>query len=104
MITVDHTAQIELQKLLSENHFPGIRIKVMGGGCSGFMTHFDFDYAKENDKVFDFNGGKVFVDPKSYLYVQNSLLKFSGGLNGRGFELEVEGAKKTCGCGQSFSV
>jgi iron-sulfur cluster assembly protein len=83
----------------------GLRIAVVGGGCSGLSYKLEFQ--KEpvaNDKVFEQAGVKIFVDPKSFLYVKGLTLDYSGGLNGTGFTFSNPNASKSCGCGTSFSV
>jgi iron-sulfur cluster assembly protein len=82
-----------------------LRIKVIGGGCSGMQYKLDFETAKqENDKTFTERGIEVVIDTKSYLYLIGSQLDFSGGLNGKGFFISNPNAKKSCGCGTSFAV
>lgn len=82
-----------------------LRLSVTGGGCSGLSYKLDFDSEiKPNEKTFDHEGIKVVVDPKSYLYLDGMTLDFSGGLNGKGFVFENPNAKKSCGCGSSFST
>lgn len=83
----------------------GLRIAVVGGGCSGLSYKLDFQ--KEplaTDKVFEIDGVKVFIDPKSFLYVKGLTLDYSGGLNGTGFTFKNPNATKSCGCGTSFAV
>ncbi len=82
-----------------------LRISVKAGGCSGMTYDLSFDDSKgEKDKTFAAHGVEVVVDTKSYLYILGSTLDFSGGLNGKGFFLTNPNAKKSCGCGTSFSV
>ena len=83
----------------------GLRIAVVGGGCSGMS--YKLDFAKESqptDKVFEQDGVKVFIDPKSFLYVRGLTLDYQGGLNGTGFTFQNPNAAKSCGCGTSFAV
>lgn len=82
-----------------------LRIRVIGGGCSGMQYKLDFETTKaENDKTFTERGIEVVIDTKSYLYLIGSQLEFSGGLNGKGFFITNPNAKKSCGCGTSFAV
>lgn len=82
-----------------------IRVAVKGGGCSGLMYDLDFDNEKhENDQVFEDKGIKISVDKKSLLYLVGTVLDFSDGLNGKGFQFVNPNASRTCGCGESFSV
>ncbi len=96
---------LELKKggSVSSNHF--IRVSVVSGGCSGLSYKMDFDNeSRPNDQVFEHNGIKVVTDLKSFLYLFNTTLEFSGGLNGKGFAFNNPNASRTCGCGESFAV
>ena len=96
---------IELMKgeNLSEDYF--IRVSVTSGGCSGLSYKMDFDNETQpNDQVFEDNGVKVVTDLKSFLYLCNTTLEFSGGLNGKGFYFNNPNASRECGCGESFAV
>jgi iron-sulfur cluster assembly protein len=82
-----------------------IRVSVVGGGCSGLSYKLDFDnVSKPMDQVFDNEGVKVVTDLKSFLYLVNTTLEFSEGLNGKGFYFNNPNATRTCGCGESFAV
>lgn len=82
-----------------------IRVSVTSGGCSGLSYQMDFDTEMQpRDQVFDNNGIKVVTDLKSFLYLCNSTLEFSGGLNGKGFHFTNPNATRSCGCGESFAV
>lgn len=82
-----------------------IRVSVTSGGCSGLTYNMEFDNeSQENDQVFEDNGVKVVTDLKSFLYLCNTTLEFSGGLNGKGFYFNNPNASRTCGCGESFAV
>ena len=82
-----------------------VRVGVVGGGCSGLSYKLDFDNeAKPMDQVFEDNGIKIVTDLKSFLYLVNTTLDFSDGLNGKGFYFSNPNASRTCGCGESFSV
>ncbi len=96
-----------LKKLLDERNTPnaGLRIAVKGGGCSGLAYHMEWaEQAKERDKVFERDGVRVFVDPKSYLYLMGTELVYEDGLLASGFKLANPNAKGACGCGDSFTV
>ncbi len=82
----------------------GLRLAVVGGGCSGFSYKMDFDFEKEKDNIFSFEGFKVFIDPKSSIYLKGIILDFKDGLNGKGFTFDNPNAKNTCGCGESFTI
>jgi iron-sulfur cluster assembly protein len=82
-----------------------LRVGVVGGGCSGLSYKLDFDNEqKPMDQVFEDNGLKVVTDLKSFLYLVNTTLDFSDGLNGKGFYFRNPNASRTCGCGESFAV
>jgi len=82
----------------------GIRVGVVGGGCSGFQYSMDFENeAKEGDNVVDQGGVKLFLDPMSSMYLQGVTIDYIVGLQGAGFKFVNPNAKNTCGCGQSFS-
>ncbi len=84
-------------------HF--VRVSVTSGGCSGLTYNMDFDDTSQpNDQVFEDKGIKVVTDLKSFLYLFNTTLDFSGGLDGKGFHFINPNASRTCGCGESFSV
>jgi iron-sulfur cluster assembly protein len=82
-----------------------LRVSVTGGGCSGMSYKLDFvQEVGERDKVYEQDSVKVIVDPKSHLYLDGMELDYSGGLNGKGFVFNNPNAKKSCGCGNSFSA
>src|SRR6266487_1678138 len=82
-----------------------VRVGVAGGGCSGLSYKLDFDNEqKPTDQVFENNGVKIVTDLKSFLYLVNTTLDFSDGLNGKGFHFINPNASRTCGCGESFAV
>lgn len=83
-----------------------LRVQVAGGGCSGMSYKLGFDNhaPAASDKTFEKDGVKVVVDAKSYLYLAGTELDFSDGLNGTGFVFNNPNAKRTCGCGSSFSA
>ena len=83
----------------------GLRVAVKGGGCSGMTYDLSItDKELESDKVVEQYGVKVMVDKKSYIFLVGTQLDFSDGLNGKGFVFTNPNAKKSCGCGTSFSV
>lgn len=108
MLFVADTAKEKISELmkdaqLTEQHF--VRVSVTSGGCSGLTYNMDFDDSSHpDDQVFEDNGVKVVTDLKSFLYLCNTTLEFSGGLNGKGFFFNNPNAERTCGCGESFAV
>jgi len=83
----------------------GLRLGVVGGGCSGFSYNMSFDNsAGMMDKSFEFDGLKVFVDATSLMYLSGCVVDYVETLEGAGFKFENPNVKSTCGCGSSFSV
>jgi iron-sulfur cluster assembly protein len=82
----------------------GLRLAVIGGGCSGLQYNIEFSDLKEKDNVIKTDNVQIFVDPKSSIYLKDVVLDFKDGLNGKGFVFENPNATNTCGCGESFSV
>ena len=107
MISLSENAVKQIKKFREESGLPGggLRIGVIGGGCSGMSYKLDFQKEPNaDDKIFEQDGVKIFVDSKSYLYVKGLELDYSGGLNGTGFTFRNPNATKSCGCGTSFAV
>lgn len=107
-IRITQKALNEVKKIKSQNSIPddyGLRVGVKGGGCSGMSYTLGFDASeKELDRVYETQGVRVFIDPKSLFYLMGVTLDYSDGLNGRGFTFNNPNATKTCGCGSSFGV
>ena len=96
---------LELKKEEGRTDNENIRVSVKGGGCSGLMYDLGFDASiVDTDHVFEDKGVKIVVDRKSLLYLAGTVLEFSDGLNGKGFQFVNPNASRTCGCGESFSV
>lgn len=108
MIIVSDKAKeriLELKKEEGRTDNENIRVSVKGGGCSGLMYDLGFDATMvDTDHVFEDKGVKILVDRKSLLYLAGTVLEFSDGLNGKGFQFINPNASRTCGCGESFSV
>jgi iron-sulfur cluster assembly accessory protein len=105
VILTDRAAQMVKEAIEQENlQGHGIRIGVVGGGCSGFQYSMDFESAaKDGDVVLEQSGVKLFVDPMSSMYLQGVTIDYVQGLQGAGFKFTNPNAKNTCGCGSSFS-
>jgi iron-sulfur cluster assembly protein len=109
-IYISDKAKAKVQQLMTdagiaEESTYFVRVGVVGGGCSGLSYKLDFDNEpKPMDQVFEDNGIKVVTDLKSFLYLVNTTLDFSDGLNGKGFYFSNPNASRTCGCGESFAV
>ena len=83
----------------------GLRLGVLGGGCSGLSYLFKFEVKpRATDKVFEFDGVQVYVDPKSYIFLDGMTLDYKESLMQSGFAFDNPNAKKSCGCGTSFTA
>lgn len=83
----------------------GLRLGVLGGGCSGLSYQFRFDTkARPTDHLFDFDGVKIYIDPKSMVYLSGMTLDYKESLMESGFAFDNPHAAKSCGCGTSFSA
>jgi len=108
MIQVTEVAAQRIQALLAEDgkqDTHGLRMKVVGGGCSGLQYQLSFDdKLREIDSEIEAHGVRVIVDEKSALYLVGSVLDFVDTLQESGFKIENPNASNTCGCGQSFAA
>jgi len=108
-VTISEKAASKGNELVSSQaaamNQPGLRVRVMGGGCSGMMYKMEFcDGAEEGDEVFEREGFRVYIDKKSLFFLNGSELDYKDGLTGAGFKFENPNVKGTCGCGESFAV
>ncbi|MGB0061747.1 HesB/IscA family protein [Candidatus Binatus sp.] len=99
---IEMVSKMRAKEGLSADH--GMRIGVVGGGCSGFQYSLNFDTQKEGDRVTDFGGVLVLVDEVSLPYIAGTTLDYVEGLHGAGFRFDNPRASRTCGCGSSFSA
>ena len=92
--------------MAQQNPVPsGLRVGVVGGGCSGFSYSMAFENgAGLMDKTYEFDGLKVYLDATSAMYLQGAIVDYVETLEGAGFKFENPNVKSTCGCGSSFSV
>ncbi len=109
MIYISDKAKSRVSEIMEEQGFSSseyfVRVSVMSGGCSGLTYKMDFDNVKKPmDQEFEDKGIKLVTDLKSFLYLVNTTLEFSEGLNGKGFYFNNPNASRTCGCGESFGV
>ncbi len=108
LVTVTEAASTQIKRLLdtegkTESH--ALRMKVVGGGCSGLQYQLAFDdQDKDGDTEIESNGVRVVVDEKSALYLMGTILDYVDSLMESGFKIENPNAKTTCGCGQSFGA
>lgn len=108
MLFVSDNAGLKIKEIMSEQHMTPahfVRVRVQGGGCSGFSYKMEFDdQLQPDDQSFEDKGVKLVTDLRSFLYICNTTLEFSDGLNGKGFEFKNPNATRTCACGESFAV
>ncbi|MBI4467446.1 MAG: iron-sulfur cluster assembly accessory protein [Acidobacteria bacterium] len=108
MVQLTERAIARVRELLGKEQLPptsGLRLAVQGGGCSGLTYAVRFDsQPTARDKVFEFEGVRVFVDPKSLIYLAGTQLDYKTDLMQSGFVFENPHASKGCGCGASFSA
>jgi iron-sulfur cluster insertion protein len=99
---VEMVRKMHTKEGLGADH--GLRIGVVGGGCSGFQYQLNFDHQKDGDRVVDVGGVLVLVDDFSLPYIAGTTLDYVEGLHGAGFRFDNPRASRTCGCGSSFSA
>ncbi|TMA71044.1 MAG: iron-sulfur cluster assembly accessory protein [Deltaproteobacteria bacterium] len=106
MVSMTEGAARKIQALVADKGLPdgGLRVKVVGGGCSGLTYKMDLDRPREGDRVFERDGAKLVVDRKSFLYLNGTELDYTDELMSSGFNLRNPNVKRTCGCGSSFVV
>jgi iron-sulfur cluster assembly protein len=106
MISMTDEAARKILALAAEKGQPdaGLRVKVVGGGCSGLTYKMDLDLPRDGDKVFEHDGARLVVDRKSFLYLKGTELDYKEELMASGFNLRNPNVKRSCGCGSSFVV
>jgi len=107
MIQITEKAANEIKTLMRKEGLEdqALRVAVAGGGCSGMSYKLNFEKEPvDGDKVLEIQGVRVFMDAKSMLFLNGTVLDYTDGLNGTGFVFQNPNAKSTCGCGSSFSV
>jgi iron-sulfur cluster assembly accessory protein len=106
-MTLTETAVSKVKEILDQQEPKptGLRIAVVGGGCSGFSYQMTFDnQALPTDRVSEYDGLKVFIDQASMLYLQGTKIDYVETLEGAGFKFDNPNVKTTCGCGSSFNA
>lgn len=106
MITATEVALGQVKRLLEDNKLEDavLRMGVQGGGCSGLSYTLGFDKdVSETDNVFEFDGVRIVVDMKSFLYLKGTELDYADDLLGGGFKFNNPNAQRSCGCGSSFT-
>src|SRR6266704_5455284 len=106
-IEISDKAVGEVRRMMEKENIgaAGLRVSVKVEGCSGLSYNLTFEsQSRTGDKVFEREGVKLFCDLKSYIYLNGTVLDFDSGLMGKGFVFMNPNAKKSCGCGSSFST
>ena len=104
MITLTTSAANKIKEMLLEKEETGLRAAVQGGGCSGFTYKLLFDNKKQDDRIIIDKDIEIYLDSKSFLYLMGTEIDFVDELNQSGFKFVNPNAKRTCGCGESFSI
>ena len=108
MLSLTPTAVTKVKEILSQQtpEPAGLRVAVVGGGCSGFSYHMAFENQvnTDSDNVYEFEGLKVLVDQMSEMYLEGVSIDYIETLEGSGFKFNNPNVKSTCGCGSSFTV
>jgi iron-sulfur cluster assembly protein len=108
MIQISDSAERQILKMLTKGGLEGggLRVGLKAGGCSGYEYVFAWEREpRPTDEVFTAsNGGRVFVDPRSYRLLEGTVLDYDTNLISKGFIFHNPNAKSTCGCGLSFST
>lgn len=113
-ITLTDKAAAEVKRIIAEQQQSGnfpetvhLRLRVVGGGCSGFQHKLDLDpnFSEKLDELYDLSGVSVVVDKRSLMYLSDAIVDFHDeSMDRRGFSITNPSAKSTCGCGSSFSM
>ncbi len=105
-ITVTERAAKRIKALVGGqgDEAKGLRLKVVGGGCSGLQYKMDIDAAQPGDRVFERDGARVVVDIKSLLFLNGTELDYEEGIMESGFRVNNPNVKRSCGCGASFGI
>jgi iron-sulfur cluster assembly accessory protein len=98
----DKVKEIRAEENIEDSY--ALRLKVQGGGCSGFSYDLYFDQQQDIDHAFDSHGVKLICDQMSLMYLMGTEVDYVEGLHGAGFKFNNPNVKSTCGCGSSFSV
>ncbi len=106
MLTITDRAAGKIAEFLAttEDEADGLRVRVTGGGCSGLQYKIELSSERKGDKIFEHAGATLYIDRRSYLYVNGTEVDYQDGLQGAGFDLRNPNVKRTCGCGESFVV
>jgi len=104
MVTLTPTAVDKVKAIMTQRgEHGGLRISVVGGGCSGYQYQMTLDKdSNEEDKIVEQDGIRMFIDPRSLLYLNGTIVDYVETLTGAGFKFDNPNARGTCGCGESF--
>jgi iron-sulfur cluster assembly protein len=105
-IFLTESAIVAVKNAITQEGQPGdaLRVSVVGGGCSGYQYNLDFDKeSRMGDITLTYGEVQIFIDPVSAGYLKGTVIDYVSGLQGTGFKFENPNAKRTCGCGSSFS-
>jgi iron-sulfur cluster assembly protein len=107
LVAITDKAKAEIRAIFEREEKQGevgLRLGVIGGGCSGLSYQMEFSDRRPDDSVIDCGEFRIFLDPKSTIYLKGITLDFQDGLQGKGFVFGNPNATNTCGCGESFSI
>jgi iron-sulfur cluster assembly protein len=107
LVTITNKAKAKIRAIFEREEREGdvgLRLGVIGGGCSGLSYEMEFSQRRPDDSVIECGEFNVLLDPKSTIYLKGITLDFQDGLQGKGFVFGNPNATNTCGCGESFSV
>ena len=107
LVNLSDKAAVKVKEIRGEENIEenyALRLKVQGGGCSGFSYDLYFDQLAEGDRPFEVKGVKLICDEMSLMYLMGTEIDYVEGLHGAGFKFNNPNVKSTCGCGSSFSV
>ncbi len=108
LISVTESAREQIRRLMKKENQPegaALRVSVVGGGCSGLSYKMAFEKTPaEGDSIIEQEGLRVLIDPRSALFLKGITIDYQDGLNGAGFTFQNPNAKRSCGCGTSFSA
>jgi iron-sulfur cluster assembly protein len=106
MLTLTDTAIDKVKEIMAERgENGGLRVAVVGGGCSGFQYQMSLDTEPAaDDRVIEQGGLRIFIDNRSSLYLDGTKIDYVDGMNGSGFKFENPNSRAACGCGESFEA
>ena len=106
MISITSNATRTIRQTMESQHKEGLRLGVQGGGCSGlsYVVRYEAAPPTPKDNIIEQDGARVFVDPKSFPFLDGMVLDYHESLMERGFRFSNPNATKTCGCGTSFTA